>query len=419
MIRRFGLVAVTVMMVACSTNESSSSPDSSPRFSTTVPQPDEDGVLRFGLLVPQSGDGATLGEPLVAVANAAVRTINEAGGVLGRPVELVVADEGADVTTAVGSVDALVSDEGIDALIGPLSSNVALDVLPRLIESGVAVCSPGATAVSLASFPDDELFVRTTAPDGLAGQALAQLVAQTGVTNTVIAFPDDPFGRDLSEQIARALSLQGITIDVSIPFNPSDADYSDQVAQLTTTQPKVVTLVGDEESGGRFLRTVLEALPDATVVVNDALAGVDLTDRPDLVSNQNRSVVGVAVNSWAGRDEMVTYLGPDAIDSPPLAAALIDCFNLLALAADFSQSDVGAEFMPQVIAASRGGSACRTFVECATIIEAGLNIDYNGPTGVLSLDANGDPSVATFVTFGFDIDGRSSYRGDLGVFSAP
>jgi branched-chain amino acid transport system substrate-binding protein len=418
-IRRFGLVAVTVMMVACSTNESSSSPDSSPRFSTTVPQPDEDGVLRFGLLVPQSGDGATLGEPLVAVANAAVRTINEAGGVLGRPVELVVADEGADVTTAVGSVDALVSDEGIDALIGPLSSNVALDVLPRLIESGVAVCSPGATAVSLASFPDDELFVRTTAPDGLAGQALAQLVAQTGVTNTVIAFPDDPFGRDLSEQIARALSLQGITIDVSIPFNPSDADYSDQVAQLTTTQPKVVTLVGDEESGGRFLRTVLEALPDATVVVNDALAGVDLTDRPDLVSNQNRSVVGVAVNSRAGRDEMVTYLGPDAIDSPPLAAALIDCFNLLALAADFSQSDVGAEFMPQVIAASRGGSACRTFVECATIIEAGLNIDYNGPTGVLSLDANGDPSVATFVTFGFDIDGRSSYRGDLGVFSAP
>jgi len=418
-IRRFGLVAVTVMMVACSTNESSSSPDSSPRFSTTVPQPDEDGVLRFGLLVPQSGDGATLGEPLVAVANAAVRTINEAGGVLGRPVELVVADEGADVTTAVGSVDALGSDEGIDALIGPLSSNVAIDVLPRLIESGVAVCSPGATAVSLASFPDDELFVRTTAPDGLAGQALAQLVAQTGVTNTVIAFPDDPFGRDLSEQIARALSLQGITIDVSIPFNPSDADYSDQVAQLTTTQPKVVTLVGDEESGGRFLRTVLEALPDATVVVNDALAGVDLTDRPDLVSNQNRSVVGVAVNSRAGRDEMVTYLGPDAIDSPPLAAALIDCFNLLALAADFSQSDVGAEFMPQVIAASRGGSACRTFVECATIIEAGLNIDYNGPTGVLSLDANGDPSVATFVTFGFDIDGRSSYRGDLGVFSAP
>ncbi len=419
MIRRLVVAAVAITAVACSTNESSSTPDSTPQFSTTVPQPQEDGVLRFGLLVPQSGDGATLGEPLVAVANAAVRIINEAGGVLGRPVELVVADEGADATTAVGSVDALVSDDGIDALIGPLSSNVALDVLPRLIESGVAVCSPGATAVSLASFPDDELFVRTIAPDGLASQALAQLVAQTGVTNTVIAFPDDPFGRDLTKEVARALSLQGITIDLNVPFNPSDADYSDQVAQLTTSPPKVITLVGDEESGGRFLRAALDALPDTTVVVNDALAGVDLTDRPDLVSGPTRAVIGVAVNARAGRDDMRAYLASDLVEAPPLAAALIDCFNLLALAADFSQSDVGAEFMPQVIAASRGGSACRTFAECAAIIEAGLNIDYNGPTGVLSLDANGDPSVATFVTFGFDVDGRTSYRGDLGVFSAP
>jgi len=418
-IRRLVLVAVAITTVACSTNESSSTPDSTPQFSTTVPQPEEDGVLRFGLLIPQSGDGATLGEPLVAIANAAVRIINEAGGVLGRPVELVIADEGADATTAVGSVDALVSDEGIDALIGPLSSNVAFDVLPRLIESGVAVCSPGATAVSLASFPDDELFVRTIAPDGLASQALAQLVAQTGVTNTAIAFPDDPFGRELSDQIARAMSLQGIAIDNSVPFNPSDANYSDQVAELTSSQPTVVTLVGDEESGGRFLRALLEAQPDVTVVVNDALAGVDLTDRPDLVSGGTRSVIGVAVNARAGRDDMLAYLAPDVIEAPPLAAALVDCLNLLALAADFSQSDVGAEFMPQVIAASRGGSACRTFVECATIIETGLNIDYNGPTGVLSLDANGDPSVATFITFGFDPDGRTSYRGDLGVFSAP
>jgi hypothetical protein len=153
--------------------------------------------------------------------------------------------------------------------------------------------------------------------------------------------------------------------------------------------------------------------------VNDALAGVDLSDRPDLIGDGSRSVVGVAVDSRAGRDEVSTYLEPSATDVPPLSAALIDCFNLLALAADFSGSDVGAEFMPQVIAASRGGSACRTYRECIDIIEAGRNIDYNGPTGTLSLDANGDPSVASFITFGFGADGRSALLDNLGVFSAP
>jgi len=247
MIRRLATIIVALSFVACSSNEDSAVPDSAPQFTTTVPQPDSDGVLRFGLLVPQSGDGAALGEPLVAIAEAAVRAINAGGGVLGRPVELVVADEGADATTALESVDSLVSDEGIDALIGPLSSNVALDVLPRLIDARVAVCSPGATAVSLASFPDDELFVRTTASDGLASQAIAQLVAQTGVTNTVIAYPDDPFGRDLSKSVVRALSLQGITVDASVSFNATDADYSDDVADLAASQPMVVTLVGDGE----------------------------------------------------------------------------------------------------------------------------------------------------------------------------
>jgi len=418
-IRRLAVIVIPFAVVACSANEDSATPDSAPEFSTTVPRSDSDGVLRFGLLVPQSGDGATLGEPLVAVAQAAVRVINNGGGVLGRPVELVVADEGADATAALESVDALVNDEGIDALIGPLSSNVALDVLPRLVDAGVAVCSPGATAVSLASFPDDELFVRTTASDGLASQAIAQLVAQTGVTNTVIAYPDDPFGRDFSRAIARALSLQGITVDASVSFNVADADYADDAAELVSSQPRVITLVGDGESGGRFMRTMLEKLPAVTVVVNDALANVDLTDQPELVNDPSRSVIGVAVDSSAGEEELQSYLPPGVTDAPPLAAALVDCLNLLALAANFSQSDVGAEFMPQVIAASRGGSVCSTFSECTNIILSGLNIDYNGPTGVLSLDTNGDPSIATFITFGFDSDGNRTYRAKLGVFSTP
>jgi branched-chain amino acid transport system substrate-binding protein len=75
--------------------------------------------------------------------------------------------------------------------------------------------------------------------------------------------------------------------------------------------------------------------------------------------------------------------------------------------------------MPQAIAVSRGGTACATFADCSDIIASGLNFDYNGPTGVLTLDANGDQSVATFVTFGFDDSGRSVFRGNLGVFSAP
>lgn len=412
-LRRALLLAGLAIVGACSSNSNSAPPDTASQFSTTVPAPTSDGVLRLGVLLPQSGDGSTLGQPLVAVAEAAVRAINDAGGVLGQPVELVVADEGPDLAAALSSVDKLINDENIDALIGPLSSNVALEIVPTLVDAGIGVCSPAATAVSLADLPDNELFVRASASDELAGQALAQIVAQTGVSATVLAYPDDPFGRDLAGAISRALALQGINVDVSVPFDPAGSDYATVVDSLPSD--RVMTIVGDSESGGRFLRAVLTNNKASTIIVNDALAAVDLADAPELTDASSK-VIGVAVDARAGAESVAAYLGAEA---PALGAPMIDCINLLALASAFSGSDIAAEFMPQVIAASRGGSACVTFATCLEIIEAGLNIDYNGPTGVLSLDANGDPSVATFVTFGFDDDGHTSYRGDLGVFSAP
>jgi branched-chain amino acid transport system substrate-binding protein len=421
-IERLALVTVALIATACSSGSDSTTPDPSPDFTTTIPNVDSDGVLTFGLLVPQSGDGATLGEPLIAIAEAAVRDINDAGGVLGRPVELVIADEGSDSVSALAALDGLISNDHIDALIGPLSSNLALSVLPRVVEAGVAACSPAATAVALSALPDRDLVIRTSASDGLASQAIAQLVAQTGVTNTVIIYPDDPYGRDLSDAITRSLTLQGISADIVMPFNPSDADYADDASRLAGSSPDVITLVGDRESGGRFLRALLTTQATGTIIVNDAIADVDLSDDPSLISSGSINVVGVALDVRAGSENVARYLNSTSSASteiPPLAAATIDCFDVIALASSFSGSDAPAEFMPQAIAVSRGGSACATFAECSAIIESGLNFDYNGPTGVLSLDANGDPSVATFVTFGFDETGRSVFRGNLGVFSAP
>ncbi|NDH48737.1 MAG: amino acid ABC transporter substrate-binding protein, partial [Acidimicrobiia bacterium] len=112
-IERLALVTFAVIATACSGGSNSSTPEPDTDFTTTVPAVVSDGVLRFGLLVPQSGDGATLGEPLIAVAEAVVRDINDAGGVLGRPVELVIADEGSDSVAALAAVDSLISTERI------------------------------------------------------------------------------------------------------------------------------------------------------------------------------------------------------------------------------------------------------------------------------------------------------------------
>lgn len=430
------VLSMLAVIASCGGGASNPVVDSEPPRTTTIAPRSNDGILRIGLLIPRSGPGASIGEPLVPIVEAAVEAVNQAGGVNGRPVELVVEDEGGDSATALSAIDALVLENSVDAVIGPFSSPVALSTLPTLISDNVGVCSPAATTASLTNFPDRGMFVRTSPSDSLAALAMAQEVAGTGVRTTALAFPDDPFGRDFANDVRRALGLQGITIATEVQYDPGDDDYTQEVTSMTDTQ--VVTLIGDDESGARFLSTTLTTFSNALVIVNDSLARTDFASDPMLETAGRAKVTGIAVDSAAGFDDLYASLRPAGLDLPPgsprpgdspftepapspvpFATAAADCVNLLALSALATSSDDPVVFMAEAIPTSRGGSACSTFAECASLVAAGLNIDYNGATGLLALSPNGDPSVATFVTFGFDDEGKAEYRSEIGVISAP
>lgn len=400
-------------ITSCSQSESNTTPDSTPQVSTTVAPQVSDGVFRLGLLLPESGPGAELGAPLIQVATDAINIVNANGGILGRDIELVMRDEGNESATALAAVDDFISEFHIDALVGLMSSPIALSVLPRLVENKVGSCSPTATAVALASFPDNGLFVRTTPSDILASEAIAQVIEQTGVVETSIAYPDDPFGRSFVAEVRRSLSVQGISVITEVAYDTTTADFAPIAEQLTADPNRVITLIGDSESGGRLLNSLLDTQSLNKIIVNDALAHVDLNSNANLDSDIRRELVGVAVDAFAGADSATS------ISLPAFSTAITDCINLLALAAISSKSDFAEKFMAQVPEVSRGGSGCNVFDECLALLQQSLNIDYNGVTGLLDLDPNGDPSRAEFITFGFNDQGHSQFNERISVIASP
>lgn len=417
--RRRPIVAIVLTLgilgsiSSCSQSDSDATPDSTPQASTTVAPQISDGVFRLGLLLPQSGPGAELGEPLIQVATDAINTVNANGGILGRDVELVIRDEGNESATALAAVDDFISEFQIDALVGLMSSPIALSVLPRLVENKVGSCSPTATAVALASFPDNGLLVRTTPSDILASEAIAQVIEQTGVVETSIAYPDDPFGRSFVAEVRRSLTVQGINIITEVAYDTTTADFAPIAEQLTADPNRVITLIGDSENGGRLLNSLLDTQSLNKIIVNDALANVDLNSNANLDSDIRRELVGVAVDAFAGADSTTS------ISLPPFSTAITDCINLLALAAISSKSDFAEKFMAQVPEVSRGGSGCNIFEDCLALLQQSLNIDYNGITGLLDLDPNGDPSRAEFITFGFNDQGHSQFNERISVIASP
>jgi branched-chain amino acid transport system substrate-binding protein len=374
---------------------------------TTVPAREtDDGRLVIGALLPLSD--TLVGEPMAAAVQTAIDRINDAGGVLDERVQVIFADEGSSIATATASVQTLLGRD-VDAIVGPASSLTALSTLDDIVTSGTVVCSPTASALSLDDFPDEDLFFRTVPSDSLQARAIATAVDQTGAQRVTIVNVDDAYGRPFADAVEASLASQAAGFADRIAFTADDDDLSDEAALLARSDTQVLVLLADGDDGTRFL----EALDDtdtsglATIVVNDALRNPTAPQRIQALDPELRTkIVGFAPQADSG--------DIDAPFDPPglFAANAYDCVNLIALAAVRSGSDAPLDIAGQIAQVSVSGSVCDNFAQCVDTAEGGLEIDYNGPSGVTDLLVRtGDPARAVFDRFRFDELGRDVLDG--------
>lgn len=85
--------------------------------------------IRLGLMSPLTGLVGLYGQEIVNAARIASEEINQRGGLLGRPLELVVEDDGSVPATAVPAAERLLDQHGCVALIGNLLSNSRIAVV--------------------------------------------------------------------------------------------------------------------------------------------------------------------------------------------------------------------------------------------------------------------------------------------------
>ncbi len=402
------LVVAALAIVACSGE--GADPVATTTTTTTEPvQPRvDDDVLTIGALIPVNDP--TVGLSLTSSFEAAVEAVNEAGGVLGRDVEMLIADEGATPTSAAQSTESLIED-GADAILGPTSSNAAIDALDEAVAAGVVMCSATATAISLDDYPDGDLFFRSVATDTLQATAIAREATSRTTGRVVIVHMDDAFGRPYATAVADVLSTQtSIQVaSVAVPF--ADVDLEDELDEVEAARADTGIILGNGDDIARFLEAIGERddISFNQIIVNDAaraqssqplIAGLDPSFR--------NSIVGVA-------PQIVLPESSGADGDSPFASQVIDCINLIALSAAQGESDSPAVIAAQMTSVSSGGDECRTFAGCVGLLEAGQEIDYDGPTRITELARNGDPSRAFFDRFGFRTDGSAVLDSSIAI----
>ncbi len=76
----------------------------------------------------------------------------------------------------------------------------------------------------------------------------------------------------------------------------------------------------------------------------------------------------------------------------------------MALAAAIAGTDDPADIAAQINGVTRDGEECTTFADCKALIDAGTDIDYDGPSGPQKFGPEGEPTEASFAILTYDAD---------------
>ena len=98
---------------------------------TAFAQSGSDAPIRLGFQVHRTGIGAAYGRWYERTSQAAVKYINDAGGIAGRPVELVIEDDGTDPKRGAEVVEKFAAQHKVDFVFGTLFSHVVIGSAPR------------------------------------------------------------------------------------------------------------------------------------------------------------------------------------------------------------------------------------------------------------------------------------------------
>ncbi len=366
-----------------------------------------DGVLNIATVLPETGNLAFLGPPEFAGADLAIQEINEAGGVLGADVTLDQGDSG-DTSTDIANqtVDRQLA-AGADAFIGAASSGVSFTFIDKLVENCKIHFSPANTSPDFTTYADDGLYFRTAPSDVLQGRVLADLMIEEGVTTASFMALQDPYGEGLLQYSTEPFADSGGEIVDQFTYDPQAAEFSAEVDRVVSGDPEALVIIGFEETS-KILTALFEAGFTADVkkiYLVDGNVGNALGEQLPAGSMEGiRGTLPAAEITGDFQDRLLA-VDPELIDFS-YGPETYDAVIIVALAAAIAGSDNPAEIAAQINGVTRDGEVCETFADCIALIDAGTDIDYDGPSGPQTFGPEGEPTEASFKILSYDADNK-------------
>ena len=191
-------------------------------------------------------------------------------------IEYIALDDASDPTASVTAVKKLISEQNVDAIIGPSGSPNAMGVIQFVAEAGVPLLAPVGTAAVVTPMDDKKKWVfKTTQNDDIIARALVEHMVKSGVKTVGFIGVGDPYGENWYKVFSALAAANGIEITANERFQRQDASVTGQSLKVIGAKPDAVlvaaaggpavlpqTTLHDQGYKGRIYQTHGAAMPD-------------------------------------------------------------------------------------------------------------------------------------------------------------
>jgi branched-chain amino acid transport system substrate-binding protein len=204
--------------------------------------------VRIGVTTILSGQFADRGQSEQYGVELALERVNEAGGVLGRPVEAFYGDNAADPATGIAATKRLIEEQHVPVLLGALATPVTYAIMPIVAEAKVPLVidiSAGQDFIDASGVGGNDYAFKTIPSDRDIALALMGWLKGQGVHSVAIVSDDNPFNRVNADSMEKAATGADIKVLTNETIAKETKDLAPLLGQFKSLGPdRVVTLLG-------------------------------------------------------------------------------------------------------------------------------------------------------------------------------
>ena len=197
--------------------------------------------IKIGVILSTTGPAAFLGDPEQKTLQLYVEEINKAGGVVGRPLELVLYDDGSDAAKANGFTKRLLEDDKVDAIIGGTTTGATMGMAPLVDKAEIPFMSLGG-GVAIVE-PVKKWMFKVAHNDRMAAEKVFIDMKKRGLTSLALISETSGFGQSGRKETLATAAKFGIEIVADETYGAKDTDVTAQLTKIKNNPKAQAILV--------------------------------------------------------------------------------------------------------------------------------------------------------------------------------